>query len=114
MAERLNALVLKTSKGETPSWVQIPLPPPVSKIFDTMEEFYTNQNNYGIILLRDNYEDALAGSEEIYDKQCERVQCPTPKSQRTTKYLLGIKENILSGQVGLYIPPKDRNTKNLQ
>jgi hypothetical protein len=56
----------------------------------------------------------LAELEEIYDKECERVQCPTQKSQRTTKYLLGIKENILSGQVGLYIPLKDRNIKNLQ
>ena len=28
VAERLNALVLKTSKGESPSWVQIPPRPP--------------------------------------------------------------------------------------
>jgi hypothetical protein len=28
VAERLNAPVLKTGKGETPSWVQIPPPPP--------------------------------------------------------------------------------------
>ena len=29
MAERLNALVLKTSKGLSPSRVQIPIPPPL-------------------------------------------------------------------------------------
>lgn len=29
MAERLNALVLKTSMGASPSWVRIPLPPPL-------------------------------------------------------------------------------------
>jgi len=41
----------------------------------------------------------------MYDKECERKKCPTPKEDRTTKYLLSIKENIISGQVGLYIPP---------
>ena len=30
VAERLNALVLKTSKGESPSWVRIPPHPPLS------------------------------------------------------------------------------------
>ena len=31
MAERLNALVLKTSKGATPSRVRIPVSPPLNK-----------------------------------------------------------------------------------
>ena len=31
VAERLNALVLKTSKGESPSWVRIPPSPPNKK-----------------------------------------------------------------------------------
>ena len=31
MAERLNALVLKTSKGATPSRVRIPVSPPLKK-----------------------------------------------------------------------------------
>jgi hypothetical protein len=71
-----------------------------------MDEFFVNINSYGLILLRDNYEDALAESEEMYDKECESKKTPTPKSERGTKYLLGIKENILSGQVGLHIPSR--------
>ena len=33
MAERLNALVLKTSKGATPSRVRIPVSPPLSNTY---------------------------------------------------------------------------------
>ncbi len=67
-------------------------------------ELYKN-TEYGQILLRDNYEDALLESEEMYDKECERKGCPTPKEERTTKYLIGVKENVLGGQVGLHLPP---------
>lgn len=72
---------------------------------DLMQHLYQNKNAYGLILLRDSYEKALSESEQMYDKECERKNCPTPKSDRTTQYLLGVKENILSGQVGLHIPP---------
>lgn len=71
-----------------------------------MTEFYVNTNNYGLILLRDSYEDALAESEEMYDKECERKKCQSSKAERTTQYLLGVKENVLSGQVGLCVPPR--------
>ena len=71
-----------------------------------MTDLYVNTNNYGLILLRNSYEDALAESEEMYDKECERKKCPTPKAERATQYLLGVKENILSGQVGLHVPPR--------
>ncbi len=37
VAERLNALVLKTSKGASPSWVRIPPSPPLS--FDSKRLF---------------------------------------------------------------------------
>ena len=70
-----------------------------------MTALFQNENDYGMILLRDNYEDAIAESEEMYDRECERKNCSTPKEERTTKYLLGVKENVLSGQIGLHIPP---------
>jgi hypothetical protein len=71
-----------------------------------MTDAFVNKNDYGLILLRDSYDDALAESEEMYDKECERKGNRTPKIERTTRYLLGIKENVLSGQVGLYVPPR--------
>jgi hypothetical protein len=71
-----------------------------------MTSLYVNENPYGLILLRNSYEEALAESEEMYDRECERKGTPTPKSERTTQYLLGVKENVLSGQVGLHIPPR--------
>jgi hypothetical protein len=71
-----------------------------------MTHFFVNTHNYGLILLRGSYEEALAETEELYDKECERKGCHTPKAERGTSYLLGIKENVLSGQVGLHIPPR--------
>lgn len=71
-----------------------------------MASLYVNENSYGLILLRNSYEQALAESEEMYDRECERKGTPTPKSERKTQHLLGVKENVLSGQVGLYIPPR--------
>lgn len=76
-----------------------------------MSELYVNTNNYGLILLRNSYEEAMAESEEMYDKECERKRCPTPKSERSTTHLLGVKENILSGQVGLHVPPRKPHIK---
>lgn len=76
-----------------------------------MSELFVNNNDYGLILLRESYDDALAESEEMYDKECERKKNPTPKSERTTRYLLGIKENVLSGQVGLHVPPRSRHVQ---
>ena len=70
-----------------------------------MRGLFHNANNYGLILLRGSYEGALAESEQMYDQECERKNCPTPKSSRATQFLLPVKENVLSGQVGLYIPP---------
>jgi hypothetical protein len=72
-----------------------------------MNDKYINKHDYGLILLRDNYEDALAESENLYDKECERKNTSTPKAERTTRHLLGVKENVLSGQVGLYLPPRN-------
>ena len=66
-----------------------------------MTEQFINVNNYGIILLRNSYEEAIAESEAMYDQYCEIKGCHTPKSERVTKYQLGVKENLLSGQVGL-------------
>jgi hypothetical protein len=71
-----------------------------------MNDAFFDQNDYGLILLRDSYNAALAESEEMYDKECERKGNRTPKNERSTRYLLGIKENVLSGQVGLYVPPR--------
>jgi len=71
-----------------------------------MTNLFVNTNNYGLILLRNSYEDALAESKEMYDKECERKECTTPKAERVTLHLLGVKENVLSGQVGLHIPPR--------
>jgi hypothetical protein len=69
-----------------------------------LEDYFVNKNNYGLILLRNSLDEALAESEEMYDRECERKGCKTPKAQRGTSYLLGIKEHVLSGQVGLHIP----------
>lgn len=43
-------------------------------------------------------------SENIYDEECDRKNCPTPKHERTSQYMFGVHENILSGQFGLQVP----------
>ena len=43
VAERFNALVLKTSVGESPPWVQIPPSPPDALIAQLVEQLICNQ-----------------------------------------------------------------------
>ena len=50
MAERLNALVLKTSKGATPSRVRIPVSPPLNKKMHEFNPFSTNKPKFLDIL----------------------------------------------------------------
>jgi hypothetical protein len=59
------------------------------------------------IIRCDSKEDAYRKSEEIYDAECERKKCPTPKEERVTKHRFTVYENILSGQYGLHIPSEE-------
>lgn len=70
-----------------------------------MSDFYVNNNNYGLILLRNSYEEALEESEELFYKYHEKIGQPIRRTEKTPKsYLLIPRENILSGQIGLYLP----------
>ncbi len=59
------------------------------------------------ILRCDSKTAAYEKSEEIYDAECERKKCPTPKEERATRYKFPVYENILSGQYGLHVPIHD-------
>lgn len=76
-----------------------------------MTDFYINSNNYGLILLRDNYEDALEESKEMYEKVYKEETQSSQGSEKAVSYLLGVKENVLSGQIGLHMPPRKPHIK---
>lgn len=58
------------------------------------------------IILCDDKNHAYTLTERMYDEECVKLKTPTPKEERTTKYLLGVEENVLSGQFGLSVPEK--------
>lgn len=58
----------------------------------------------GKIILCDNINSAYQLTESMYDKECNRLGNKQPKEERITKYLLGVEENILTGQFGLHLP----------
>ena len=58
----------------------------------------------GKIILCDNINSAYQLTESMYDEQCNRLGNKQPKEERITKYLLGVEENILTGQFGLHLP----------
>lgn len=56
------------------------------------------------IILCDDINSAYKLTELMYDEECNRFGNKEPKEKRTTKYLLGVEENILTGQFGLHLP----------
>ncbi len=58
------------------------------------------------VLICESKDESYSLSEAIYDEECERKKNPMPKEERTTKYMFGVQENILSGQFGLHVPFK--------
>lgn len=58
----------------------------------------------GKIILCDNINSAYQLTESMYDEECNRLGNKQPKEERITKYLLGVEENILTGQFGLHLP----------
>ena len=58
----------------------------------------------GKIILCDNINSAYQLTESMYDEVCTSSGNKQPKEERITKYLLGVEENILTGQFGLHLP----------
>lgn len=56
------------------------------------------------IILCDDSNSAYQLTELMYDQECNRLGNKQPKEERQTKYLLSVKENILTGQFGLHLP----------